>query len=212
MKLIEAKMITGHKSGLGKPKKMPGYSTSLSAYDCKVGRRLAKVEGSVCNKCYATRGNYSYEVVRAAHAARKEALSHPLWVEAMTLLIEHYTDKNDPYFRVHDAGDIQDYNHLMMWVQVARNLPWVHFWMPSKEYRIVKLAKKSVTDWPENLVVRLSAPMIGQEPPSSISYLSTSTVDAGIGEKCLAYTRGGVCGDCRACWDKNVSNVDYKKH
>ena len=36
MKVKEAKQITGHKSGLGKPSKMPRFSTSLSAYDCRL--------------------------------------------------------------------------------------------------------------------------------------------------------------------------------
>ncbi len=209
MKLKEAKEITGHKGGLGKPSKMPGFSTSLSAFDCKTGAKLAKVEGSVCSKCYAFRGNYLFNVVKRAHKARLEALKHPKWIEAMTLLIGHYTDKEDPYFRVHDSGDIQSPEHLMMWVQVARNLPWVNFWMPSKESRWVKQVYKQVEEWPENLVVRLSAPMIGKEPPKSIRGFPTSTVATELGFECCAYKRGNVCGTCRACWKSDVANVDY---
>ena len=209
MNLKEAKQITGHASGLGKPSKMPGYSTSISASRCKVGSKLARVPGSVCSKCYAFRNNYQYPVVKAAHEARYQALSHPQWVEAMTLLIGHYTDRDDPYFRVHDSGDLQDRHHLMSWVQVARNLPWVYFWVPTKETKLVKQVMSEVEDWPENLVIRLSAPMIEQEPPRSMAGYLTSTVQAGVGEECRAYTRGNKCGPCRACWDKTVSNVDY---
>ena len=209
MKLKEAKEITGHISGLGKPSKMPGFSTSLSAFDCKTGAKLAKIEGSVCSKCYAFNGNYRYPAVKKAHKARLEALNHPQWVEAMTLLIGHYTDKNDPYFRVHDSGDIQSVEHLMMWVQIARNLPWVKFWMPSKEIRWVKDTYKNVSDFPENLVVRLSAPMIGQSAPKSIQAFPTSTVAANTGFECEAYKRGNQCGSCRACWMPKVGNVDY---
>ena len=133
MRLNEAKEITGHKSGLGKPSKMPGWSTSLSAFDCKTGAKLAKVEGSVCSKCYAFNGNYRYQVVKNAHQARLKALQHPRWIEAMTLLIGHYTDPADPYFRIHDSGDIQSVKHLLMWVAVANNLPDIKFWMPTKE-------------------------------------------------------------------------------
>ena len=96
MRLGEAKEITGHKSGLGRPSKMPGFSTSLSAFDCKVGSKLAKVEGSVCSKCYAFNGNYRYPGVKNAHQLRLQALQHPQWVEAMTLLIGHYTNPGDP--------------------------------------------------------------------------------------------------------------------
>ena len=211
MNLKEAKMITGHKSGLGKPSKMPGYSTSISAADCVTGAKLAKIEGSVCSKCYAFRGNYLYPGVKAAHEARKKALSDSRWVDAMTLLIGHYTDKNDAYFRIHDAGDIQSPEHLQLWVSVARNLPWVNFWMPSKEVKWVKAGYKTTENWPTNLVVRLSAPMIGQAPPASIRGFPTSTVSANTGEECRAYTRDNKCGPCRACWNPEVDNIDYHR-
>ncbi len=210
MTLKEAKMITGHASGLGKPSKMPGFSTSLSAYDCNVGSKLAKKEGSVCSKCYAYGGNYQWPGVKQAHQNRLQALQHPKWVEAMTLLIGHYTNPEDAYFRVHDSGDLQSIKHLMMWVDVANNLPDVNFWMPSKETRVVKGVRSVMGDlWPKNLVVRLSAPMIGQEPPRSMDGHPTSTVQAGMGFACEAYTRGNKCGPCRACWSNEVENIDY---
>jgi hypothetical protein len=210
MKLGEAKEITGHKSGLGKPSKMPGWSTSLSAFDCKVGSKLAKIEGSVCSKCYAFNGNYRYQVVKDAHQARLKALQDPRWVEAMTLLIGHYTDPTDPYFRIHDSGDIQSVEHLLMWVAVANNLPNIRFWMPTKEHKMYKAGKAIVgTAWPTNLVVRLSAPMIGKEPPKSFGSLPTSTVQANMGMPCEAYKRDNKCGPCRACWQVDVKNIDY---
>ena len=210
MNLKEAKMITGHKSGLGTPSKMPGFSTSLSAFDCKVGSKLAKVEGSVCSKCYAFGGNYQYPVVKNAHQLRLQALKNPQWVEAMTLLIGHYTNPDDPYFRVHDSGDLQSVEHLMLWVKVAQNLPKIHFWMPTKEHKMYREGKDLVGDgWPKNLVVRLSAPMIGKSPPKSFGSLPTSTVAANVGFECEAYKRDNKCVDCRACWTPAVRNIDY---
>lgn len=210
MNLKEAKEITGHKSGLGKPSKMPGFSTSLSAFDCKVGSKLAKVEGSVCSKCYAFNGNYQWPGVKQAHKNRLAALQHPKWVEAMTLLIGHYTNPSDPYFRIHDSGDLQSVQHLMQWVEIAKNLPNIRFWMPTKETVMYKKGRKAVGEgWPENLVVRLSAPMIGKEPPKSFGGLPTSTVQANLGFACEAYKRGNECGPCRACWKSDVNNIDY---
>ena len=29
---------------------------------------------------------------------------------------------------------------------------------------------------------------------------------------CRAYDNDGKCGDCRACWDKNVSTIAYVMH
>ena len=210
MKLKDAKAITGHRSGLGKPSKMPGYSTSLPAKACKVGQKLAKIAGSVCSKCYADdRGNYAYPNVQLGLSRRLAALEHPQWVDGMVRLISHYVAAADPYFRIHDSGDIQSVGHLLRWVAIAKAIPSVAFWMPTKEGRMVKAAMALVAEWPPNLVVRMSAPMIRQAPPRSFDGLLSSTVQSGEGFECEAYTRGNKCGPCRACWSPEVENIDY---
>ena len=195
MNIKTAKLVTGHKSGLGKPSKMPGYSTSIPAAACKVGMKLAKVAGSVCSSCYAMKGHYQFPDVKAGLQRRLDALHNPQWVEGMVKLVGHYTDPDDPYFRIHDSGDFQSIEHVLNWVEVARAL--------------VNLARAMAGDWPDNLVVRLSAPMIGS---SLNTDLPTSSVDADHGQQCPAPTQGNECGDCRACWDPKVSNVNYHKH
>ena len=210
MTLTEAKAITGHASGLGRPSKMPGYSTSLPAKACQVGQRLAKIAGSVCSRCYADdRGNYSYPNVKLGLSRRLAALEHPRWTEGMIRLISHYTNPEDPFFRVHDSGDIQSADHLLRWVTIAKALPWVKFWMPTKEGRMLRTAMGRVDSWPVNLVVRMSAPMLGQAPPRSFAGLLSSTVQSGTGFECKAYTRDNKCGPCRACWSDKVPNIDY---
>jgi len=32
------------------------------------------------------------------------------------------------------------------------------------------------------------------------------------GFSCPASSQGNECKDCRACWDSEVENIDYKKH
>lgn len=210
MTIKHARTVTGHRTGLGKPSKMPGYSTSLPASACKVGAKLAKVAGSVCSACYALRGNYIYPDVRAGLQRRLDALDDPQWVAGMVRLVGHYTDPNDPYFRIHDSGDMQSVDHVLQWVEVAQALPWVRFWAPTRERAMVKAARATMGDrWPDNLVVRLSAPMVGKATRSA---LPTSSVDGGTGHACPAPTQGNECGTCRACWSPKVSNVDYHKH
>lgn len=216
MLIKTARLVTGHRSGLGEPSKMPGFSTAIPAAACKVGAKLAKVAGSVCASCYALKGNYTFPSVKAGHKRRLEALHNPQWVEGMVKLVGHYTDPNDPVFRVHDAGDMQSVEHILNWVAVARALPWVDFWAPSREIRMLKLARAMAGDWPVNLVVRLSAPMIGEaldvEGP-------TSSVDTPGAYDCPAYKQDGKCSgadiggvDCRACWNPNIPRVNYPKH
>lgn len=212
MNLKTAKTITGHKSGLGKPSKMPGYSTSLPAKDCKVGAKLRTVKGSVCASCYAMKGHYQFPDVKDGLQRRLDALHDPQWVEGMTKLVGHYTDPNDPYFRIHDSGDFQSVEHILNWVAVARALPWVNMWAPSRELAMIKLARglSAITgECPTNLVVRLSAPMVGKALNID---RPTSSVDVDGGNQCPAPTQGNECGDCRACWNGDVSRVNYHKH
>ena len=65
--------------------------------------------------------------------------------------------------------------------------------------------------FPSNLVVRVSAVMIGQ-PNVKLMGTVSSTVGANIGHACPAYSQGGQCGDCRACWNNSVESVDYPLH
>ena len=216
MTLKLAKLVTGHRSGLGKPSKMPGPSTSLPAQACNVGAKLAKVPGSVCAKCYALRGHYTAPSVRQGLARRLAALSHPRWVEGMTYLIERATGGRG-WFRWFDSGDIQSPEHLRNIAEVARNVPDVDMWLPSKESTVVRQVMAEMgDDWPPNLTVRLSAPMVGGAPPRAWKGLLTSTVDAVNPPegtvRCEAKARGNFCGPCRACWDPNVANVDYPAH
>lgn len=209
MNIKTAKLVTGHKSGLGKPSKMPGYTTSLPATACKVGAKLAKVAGSVCSSCYAMKGNYRFPHVVAGLQRRLEALHNPQWVEGMVKLVGHYTDENNPYFRIHDSGDFQSVEHVLNWVEVARALPWVKMWAPTREIQMLTLARAMAGDWPDNLVIRVSAPMVGSA--LDIDML-TSSVDYEDSQQCPAPTQGNECGDCRACWNRDVSNVNYHKH
>lgn len=214
MKTSEREQAVG---GLSKPSKMPGFSYGTPAKDCIVGSILRTRSGSVCSKCYARKGMYVFPNVRNAQAKRLAILSANLdnWRENMTELIRFkYRRKvgSDRVFRWHDSGDIQSPEHLSAIVQIALDIPDIRFWIPTKEYGIVRRwLASNPGGFPANLIVRVSAPMIGAEPnpiPGTVS----STVGAGTGFACGAYQNGGKCGDCRACWDISVESVDYPQH
>ena len=65
-----------------------------------------------------------------------------------------------------------------------------------------------------NVVVRLSSDSITGETVQGNTTSTIATVDT-VPEGsvvCEAYTRGGKCDTCRACWDKSVSVVCYIGH
>lgn len=197
---------------LSAPSKMPCPSWSIPAQHCKVGGKLAKVEGSVCHNCYALKGMYNFPNVKNALTAREVAFENPQWVEAMTTAIRIKT-KSVKFFRWFDSGDLQSVAMLEAIAQIARNLPDVMFWLPTKEYATVAAFLQSNTK-PDNLTIRVSGYMVDHKPPKFFG-LPTSTVNKDkphYGSLCPAPTQGGMCGDCRNCWNPEVENVSYHKH
>jgi len=212
MRIGEAEQIAGT---LSKPSKMPGYATSTSAFECKIGSLLRKVPGSVCEGCYATRANYQYPSVQVAHARRLAGLRHPRWVEAMVTLIQHRVSEADPYFRWHDSGDLQGEWHLANICEVARRTPNVRHWLPTREKALVKRYLRAGGVIPGNLTVRISAPMVDGPAPSVAGGLVSSTVvsqSSADGYACPARSQSNQCGTCRACWSREVQNVAYARH
>ena len=197
MKVKEAAAITG---SMTRTSKMPGLSYSLPAWECKTGSKLRKIKNSVCSMCYALKGNYTrYKAIKAAQYVRLKSLQNELWTKAMVAQITR-----QKYFRWHDAGDVQDEDHLMKIYAVCKLTPHVKHWMPTREAWV----KDHLHYKPDNLVIRFSPPMIGQEnttwPNSSMVVLKDAS--------CPAPSQGNSCGDCRACWDPSVKVVSYGKH
>ena len=52
--------------------KLPCNSFGIPASYCKTGSILAKVKGSVCEKCYGKKGNYLYPSYQELGIERKE--------------------------------------------------------------------------------------------------------------------------------------------
>lgn len=206
----QLEVITG---GLSAPSKMPCHSFSISAKRCKVGSKLRKVVGSTCNKCYALKGRYVFPNVERAMERRLAAMyaSPDKWAAAIVASIWKKGEKN---FRWHDSGDLQGMNHLMTIVVIAEEMPEVQFWLPTREYGIVREYLRKFKCFPSNLTVRVSAPMIGAV---ASEWAHSSSVDAvhtplTAWVDCPASKQGNKCMDCRACWDQDVEVVNYKKH
>ncbi len=220
-----AKELWDAVGGLSNASKMPGWSFGTSAEDCPIGSILRPIKGSGCNGCYALKGMYIFPVVRKAHANRMKILLADIitWQENMTELIRYkYRNKigDDRVFRWHDSGDLQGVEHLSAIVAIAESLPDIRFWLPTKEYGLIR-----AWEWyfPANLAVRVSAPMIGAEMVP-IEGTVSSTIDSGKGFECTStldangqvlptgHPDKGKCRECRACWDNSVLSVDYHLH
>jgi hypothetical protein len=208
---------------IGYPSKMPGTSYGLPAQQCITGRKLAKFAGSVCSSCYAfERGNYQYSSVKKAQAKRLSGITHPLWEDAMVTLLTHDHERGrnpkthqrmSKHHRWHDSGDLQSVDHLARLCAIARRLPWLKFWLPTREGMMLRSFERGGGTIPGNLVIRLSATMV--DGPAPKAWPQTSTVHkiaATVGHGCPAPLQGNKCGCCRAGWDATIANVSYHLH
>ena len=211
LKKIEATMVCGT---LTSTSKMPCKSYSLPTEACITGFKMAQIEGSICNSCYANKGFYRvYEAtIKPAQFARLDSINDPLWVSGMVALIG-----NDQYFRFHDSGDLQSLEHLEKIAEVAQLTPNTKHWLPTREYSIVKEYISKHGSIPKNLFIRLSAmypdkPVIIPKSLQGIENITASNVhtETPIGNACNAPKQGGACLDCRMCWSNDV--VSYAMH
>jgi hypothetical protein len=223
-------IISGSQSrdGLSNPSKMPGKGYSIPAQKCKLGSKLVKVKGSVCEGCYALKNNYSYDNVTMALRKRfsrtmnavnaierfgeeNGAKYRNLYIASMVKLINHYSKG---WFRWHDSGDLQSVAHLEIIAEIATLTPTVRHWIPTREIVMLKTWIVNGGVIPSNLTIRVSANKIGavamlKGAPKGIVY---SSVDSGTGFRCPAPKQDNACHRCRACWSLNAKNIDYHKH
>ena len=201
---------------LSNPSKMPGFGYSTPAKDCQTGSKLAKIVNSICSICYAKKGRYVFPNVQNAMQYRLDSLNKIDWIDCMVELISKKQSKlpegQREFFRWHDSGDIQGVWHLEKIAEIARRLPEINFWLPTREYRFVREWLATATK-PKNLQIRLSAYMIDGKPPTQLANslgLTTSGVSEN-GFNCPAPKQDNACADCRACWTSD-ENINYKSH
>lgn len=197
---------------LSKSGKMPCKSWSLEALVTCPGARENGELVPACAGCYATSGNYRFPNVKAPRASNLIDWKRDAWVDDMVAAIG--TDK---YFRFFDSGDVYHIDLARKILAVMRATPNTRHWLPTRMHKIAKfkavlLAMAKL----DNVVVRRSSDAVtGQwdkrQSTASTIYVVAHGVPAGA-TGCPAYTTDGKCGDCRQCWDKNISCIAYPGH
>jgi hypothetical protein len=197
---------------LSAPSKMPCFGYSTPASKCITGGKLRKIANTICSVCYAMKGRYVFDNVLTAMEKRFSTLLRVAWEDAITYLIQR--KEKSGYFRWHDSGDLQGTWHFQKIVNVANRLPAIKFWLPTREISIVSEWVNAGNKIPENLTVRLSSFMLdGQPPIAPAKRLGLCVSGASATDyNCPSSKQGGMCGDCRNCWNKEIFQINYKKH
>ena len=199
--------------GISQTSKMPCNSWSLSAFWCNNGGKLNKIKGSSCYGCYALKGNYTRYKEHMLKSYTKKLDAYNDNKKLFKIAFIEYLNRFEKsgFFRWFDSGDLQSYNMLLDIVDIVKKTPNIKHWLPTKEYSLITKYKKEIGNFPDNLVVRVSAPMLDTIMKG---YNNTSSVkkDSSLKVDCNAYKQEGQCLDCRLCWDKSVKNITYKYH
>ena len=198
--------------GFSLPSKMPCHGYSIPASRCKTGRKMRKVAGSICAICYALKGRYGFPNVQNALERRFKTIKGKRWVSDMVAAINRVEQSG--YFRWHDSGDLQSLSHFGNICAIARLTPNVKYWLPTREYGMVREFIEKGGIIPGNLTVRFSALMVDGAAPESLARRLGVQVSGACASAftCPASTQGNVCGSCRACWSRETFNVTYKTH
>ncbi len=130
-----AELIVG---GFSYPSKMPCPAWGIPARRCRIGSVLAQREGTVCSECYAMDNLFRMKNVQVVYERRYQGLFNTDWTPAMIAMVRWYADE---YFRFFDSGDLQGINHLLNICAVAKNVRDVLFWLPTREYKVVRACK-----------------------------------------------------------------------
>lgn len=202
----------------------------------------------ICDSCYAGKGNYAkLDSNQIFQIARK------IWVDRhvhagdfaviMVEVIRRVFAKDtlmrsklcsSEYFRIHDSGDFypvdakiskNKFAYFDAWVQIAKSMPDVVFWCPTRmwiipEWREYMVMVMSQSGAPMNLVIRPSALIYGVKAPK-IAALAAGSTSSAVSMKpeghwdCPAYeSPEGSCvgAGCRVCWNHPQLPVNYKVH
>lgn len=204
--------------GFSTPSKMPWYGWSTPVSECPLGVILAKQKGTICSICYADKGMYRFSNAQKALKKRFEALKHPQFVDAFVFALEQKLKRQnikENRFRWHDSGDLTSYDHLLKVVEIARRVPKVRFWLPTRQLNFLKRFFDEGGVLPDNLTVRTSATKIGERAKRAPFGLpeSTSGLDTAPGvHHCPARKQNNQCKACDACWRRDVPIVNYEVH
>lgn len=216
--------------------KMPGPDFSLPPSKCQIGTKLAAIKGSTCAGCYAVKSERMYTSARKGWSENYDRAQRFIangggdrWATAIAFQVKWQCKKlGEPFMRWFGAGDLQSVAMLRAIVKVCELTPDIQHWLPTREATIVKQWRAQGGIEPANLVIRISATMVGDKPRNAPH---TSTVHMPVknpftespavyGHACPANTAKhralnngkAYCGPCRACWDRDVANVSYPFH
>lgn len=222
-------MTTATKKAVSKPKKMLKHGKNVGvvklshtsklpcdSWSLEAGLTCPGAEYSngqvcgICKHCYACKGRYRMDNVTKVRRANWHAWQAESFVTDFIEALD-----NVELFRWFDSGDIANKALAEKIYQICLATPHCKHWIPTKSYTVESILPviEKLEALP-NVTVRRSAREIDADMPKNGTLTCTvnSSPDSFHGVQCPAYKNDGKCGSCRACWNKNITNISYLIH
>lgn len=184
----------------GKMQGMISLSTSvLLNSNCQ---RYAKIKGSICEKCYATRMSKAYKGLEKKLAINTEVLTSVL------IPVEDLPAINSIYCRFEAFGDLNNEVQFANYANIARYNPRCTFALWTKSPHIIKKAVEAFgVEIPKNLVIIVSSLMLNEK--RNVSCFNFVDKVFTVYDKKTADTRDINCGarncfSCGRCYSKET--------
>ena len=165
---------------------------------------------TACQGCYARSGMYHFGAVKAVRADNKQDWQRDGWVADMVAAL-----KKDKHFRWFDSGDMYAIQLAEKMLAIMEATPNTKHWLPTRMHKFPKfqsiIAKMAALP---NVMVRPSSDAVDGTYTKGVhgsTILPNGTSAEGV-HTCPAYTQGGKCLTCRACYDKSVEVIGYPAH
>ena len=202
--------------------KIPGTNKALLTSTTKTkcagwmvdnGSCVGSMGCEVCRSCYCKKGPSAYAHVQKTRRQRRIWFENAPISEVIGTLTSAIGDLKEKYFRGYVGGDFNTITAIQIWEQVAKNLPKVKFWFPTKAYRVPKLLPYLVgLNKLPNVVVRPSGTDFNQDAPVIKGLSAGTTVYTKEHGKPEGHTDCPMsCAGCRRCWNR-ITKVAYHKH
>ena len=147
-----------------------------------VDQRPMKYDEQICRKCYANKGNMTYELQQLYQVVRyrwiEECLASGMsteelggiFLEAVTTASRNAKKRirdgeSTIFVRLHDSGDLFDVRYWKAWKFAIERTPHLVWWCPTRMWMIPSYTKLFQEGVPRNLALRPSAYHFNEKAP-----------------------------------------------
>lgn len=193
--------------------KMEGMtSISTNCQNNAFCAKMAKIEGTICQKCYAQRQMQTYPASRKKYSEATDDLTN----RVMSVAELPIFDNSVNVVRIEAFGELNNVTQAINYINIIRKNPFINFgWWTKRPELIARALKALSIDIPDNVNVIYSNPYIDTMPKirrySFIRGYFTvwSTAEKAFEHGQLINCGSRKCKNCLNCYDLHEEGIFF---